>query len=86
MDYGFFMDFQPKSLWIMDFLCNGYGFRILKNMDYGMDMDSVLNPSGPTVWYNSTNRKWINYPFLHGYPQKHSLDIRRSGLIGPLRI
>ena len=20
MDYGFFMDFQPKSLWIMDFL------------------------------------------------------------------
>ena len=35
------MDF--KSLWIMDFLCNGYGFRILKNMDYGMDMDLVLN-------------------------------------------
>lgn len=25
-----------------------YGFRILKNMDYGMDMDLVLNPSGPT--------------------------------------
>ena len=22
MDYGFFMDFQPKSLWIMDFLWN----------------------------------------------------------------
>ena len=39
MDYGFFMDF----LW------NGYGFRILKNMDYGMDMDLVLNPSGPTA-------------------------------------
>ena len=38
MDYGFSMDFQPKSLWIMDFLWilnsywimdflwNGYGF------------------------------------------------------------
>ena len=37
----FFMDFQSKSVWIMDFLWNGYGFRILKNMDYGMDMDSV---------------------------------------------
>ena len=60
MNYGFFMnfqsnpyglwifmDFQPKSLWIMDFLWNGYGFRILKNMDYGMDMDLVLNLSGP---------------------------------------
>ena len=34
MDYGF--------------ICNGYGFRILKNMDYGMDMDLVSNPSGPT--------------------------------------
>ena len=36
----------------MDFLWNGYGFRILKNMDYGnngMDMDLVLNPSGPTA-------------------------------------
>ena len=33
----------------MDFLWNAYEFRILKNMDYGMDMDSVLNPSGPTV-------------------------------------
>ena len=34
----------------MDFLWNGYGFMILKNMDYGMDMDLVLvlNPSGPT--------------------------------------
>ena len=32
----------------MDFLWNGYGFRILKNTDYGMGMDSVLNPSGPT--------------------------------------
>ena len=44
------MDFQSKSVWIMDFLWNGYGFRILKNMDYGMDMDLVLNPSGPTVY------------------------------------
>ena len=26
---------------------NGYGFRILKNMDYGMDMDLVSNPFGP---------------------------------------
>ena len=34
----------------MDFLWNGYGFRILKNMDYGMDMDSVLDPSGPTAY------------------------------------
>ena len=33
----------------MDILWNGYGFRILKNMDYGMDMDLVLNPSGSTV-------------------------------------
>ena len=37
----------------MGFLCNGYGFRILKNMDYGMDMDLFLNPSGP-IGYNST--------------------------------
>ena len=29
MDYGFFMDFQSKSLWIMDFLW----------IFYGMDMD-----------------------------------------------
>ena len=48
MDYRFFMDLQSKSVWIMDFLWNGYGFRILKNMDYGMEMDLVLNPSGPT--------------------------------------
>ena len=38
MDYGFFMDF----LW------NGCGFKILKNLDFGMDMDLVSNPSGPT--------------------------------------
>ena len=31
----------------MDFLWDGYRFRILKNMDYGMDMDLVLNPPGP---------------------------------------
>ena len=30
----------------MDFLWNGYGFRILKNIDYGMDMDLFSNPSG----------------------------------------
>ena len=34
MDYGFFIE------WI---------FRILKNMDNGMDMDLVSNSSGPTV-------------------------------------
>ena len=38
----FFMDL--KSIWIMDFLWNGYRFRILKNMDFGMDMDLVSNP------------------------------------------
>ena len=55
------MDFQLKSLWIMDFYMDfksimdyrffmeWNGFRILKNMDYGMDMDSGLNPSGPTA-------------------------------------
>ena len=32
----------------MEFLWNGYGFMILKNMDYGMDMDLVPNPFGPT--------------------------------------
>ena len=32
----------------MDFLWNGYGFRILKNMDYGMYIDLVFNPSRPT--------------------------------------
>ena len=32
----------------MDFLWNGYGFRILKNMHYVMYMDLVFNPSGPT--------------------------------------
>ena len=26
----------------------GYGFKILKKMDFGMDMDLVSNPSGPT--------------------------------------
>ena len=31
------MDFT--TIWIIDFLWNGYGFRILKNMDYGMDLD-----------------------------------------------
>ena len=30
----------------MDFLWNEYGFRILKDMDFGMDMDMVSNPSG----------------------------------------
>ena len=38
-----------KSIWIMDFLLNGYGFRILQSMDFGMDMDLVSNPSGPTA-------------------------------------
>ena len=33
----------------MDCLWNGYEFMILRNMDYGMDMNLVLNPSGPTV-------------------------------------
>ena len=42
MDYGF--------LW------NGYGFRILKNMDYGMNMDLVSNPSGPTGSVPSNDR------------------------------
>ena len=31
-----------------EFLCNGYGFRILKNKDFGMDMNLVSNLSGPT--------------------------------------
>ena len=39
----------------MDFLWNGYGFKILEDMDYGMDMDLVLNPSGPTVHSSYTN-------------------------------
>ena len=56
MDYGFFMDL--KSIWIMDFLWNGYGFRILKNMDYGMDMDLVLNPSGPTGYIVINNHRY----------------------------
>ena len=52
--HGFFNGFgmayhNPYSIWIMDFLWNGYGFRILKNMDFGMDMDLVSNPSGPTA-------------------------------------
>ena len=37
---------NPYALW--PFLRNGYGFRILKNMDFGMDMDLVSNPPGPT--------------------------------------
>ena len=41
MDYRF--------LWILRKSMD-YGFRILKNMDYGMDMDSVSNPSGPTAY------------------------------------
>ena len=41
-----------KSIWIMDFLWNGYGFRILKDIDFGIDMDLVSNPSDPlTMWY-----------------------------------
>ena len=28
----------------------GYGFKILKNIDFGMDMDLVSNPSGPTEY------------------------------------
>ena len=40
----------------MDFLWNGYGLRILKNMDYGMDIDSVLNPSRPTAPRSYKNR------------------------------
>ena len=46
------------SIWIMDFLWNGYGFRILKNMDYGMDMDLVLNPSGPTGYIVINNHRY----------------------------
>ena len=31
---------NPYGLWIfVDFLWNGHGFRILKNMDYRMDKD-----------------------------------------------
>ena len=37
-----------NTIWILDFLWNGYGFMILKNMDFGMDMDLVLNAFGPT--------------------------------------
>ena len=33
MDYRFFIDL--KFVWIMNF----YGLRILKDMDFGMDMD-----------------------------------------------
>ena len=44
--YGFFTDF--KSIWIMAFLRNGYGFKILKNMDFGKEMDLVSNPPGLT--------------------------------------
>ena len=44
------MDFlrilNPYELWL--FFSYGYGFRILKNMDFGMDMDLVSNPPGPT--------------------------------------
>ena len=42
MDYG---------LWIVyGFERNGYGMRNLKDIDYRMDMDLVLNPSVPTVY------------------------------------
>ena len=41
---------SPYGLWIFyGFLWNGYGFRILQSMDFGMDMDLVSNPSGPTA-------------------------------------
>ena len=30
------------------FLWNGYGFRILEKTDFGMDIDLVSNPFGPT--------------------------------------
>ena len=33
----------------MGVLWNGNRFKILKNMDYGMNIDLVLNPSGPTL-------------------------------------
>ena len=33
----------------MDFLWNGYGFMITKNMNYGIDMNLLLNPFAPTA-------------------------------------
>ena len=36
-----FVDFQSKSIWIMDFLWNLYGLRVLKNMHHGIYMDLV---------------------------------------------
>ena len=47
MDYGFFMDF--KSILDYGFFMEWIWIWILKNMGYGMDMDLVLNPSGPTA-------------------------------------
>ena len=34
-----------KSIWFMNFLWNGYGFKILNNIGFGIDMDLVSNPS-----------------------------------------
>ena len=47
-----FMNF--KSIWFMNSLWNGYGFKILKNMGFRIDMDLVSNPSIPTG-YNILN-------------------------------
>ena len=48
-----------KYIWMMDFLWNGYGFRILKNMDDGMDMDLVSNPSEPTAHGRKDPKKFL---------------------------
>ena len=57
MDYAFlwiFMHFKPKFLWIKDFY--RYVTKILKNMDFGMDIDLVSNHSGPTDYVVRTNK------------------------------
>ena len=39
MDHGFFIDFQSKSIWNMDFM--DFQSKSIWNMDYGMDIDLV---------------------------------------------
>ena len=56
----------------MDFLWNGYGLKILENMDCGMNMDLVLNPSGPTVHYSRPSA------YRGTSVQDRSAPIRRS--------
>ena len=63
MDYGFFME---------------YAFRILKNMDFGMNMDLVSNPSDPLHTCHIFNIRWnpsyVNKA-VHGYINR--MDVKQ---------